>query len=115
MLGQVGTRRTCSACPGSGCSSITLMNEQPSKSGLRNHSSNTSKIASSCSLRIRAALLDLGLKPIPGPELLAALQERHHEVLLGGEVAVHRLAGDARSLDDRVDADRLDAPRENSS
>ena len=30
-----------------GCSSRTLMNEQPSKPGARNHPSNTSKIASS--------------------------------------------------------------------
>ena len=40
---------TCRGCSGSGCSSITLMNEQPSNSGVRNQASNTSKMASNCS------------------------------------------------------------------
>ena len=60
--------------------------------------------------RIRAPPLDLTLKPPPGPDLVPTLRERQHEVLLGGEVAIHRLPGYARSLDDRVDPDRLDAP-----
>ena len=86
------------------------MNEQPSKSGVRNQPSNTSKIASNRSRRIRRFALDLSLEPPPGPQLVATLEERQHEVLLGGEVAVHGLPGDARSLDDRVDPDRLNAP-----
>jgi hypothetical protein len=70
------------------------MNEQPSNSGAG----------------IPASALDLALQPPSGPHLVATLQERQHEVLLGGEVAVHRLPGHARSLDDGVDPDRLDAP-----
>ena len=106
-----GTRPPRGAADGrsSGCSSITLMNEQPSKPGLRNHSSNTSKIASSRSRGIAGPPADLGGQPAVGPQLLAPGQEREHQVLLGAEVAVHRLARHAGALDDRVDADGLHA------
>ena len=101
---------TCRTCPASGCSSITLMNEQPSNSGRTEPSVEDIEDGQQLLARIRASLLDLTLKPAPRPELVAALEECHHEVLLGGEVAIHRLSGYARSLDDRVDSDRLDAP-----
>ena len=68
-------------------SSSTLMNEQPSKSSRWNHSSKTSKIASSCSSGVVAAPARLGLDPAVGPELLALLQEREHELVLGARSA----------------------------
>src|SRR4030081_215560 len=58
---------------------------------------------------IGTSLLYFSLKPASGPQLVASLEERHDEVLLGGEVAVHRLPGHARALDDRIDSNRLDA------
>jgi hypothetical protein len=53
--------------------------------------------------------LDCALKPVPGPALLAALEEREHERVLGGEVPVQGHPRDPGLLDDRVDADRADA------
>ncbi len=66
------------------------MNEQPSKSSRRNHSSKTSKIASSRSAGSVGAALGLPLQPVLGPALLAALEERQHELVLGAEVAIQR-------------------------
>ena len=55
----------------------------------------------------------LRLDPVPRPKLLALLQERQHEVVLGREVAVEGGLGDRGAPDHLVDADRSHAaPRE---
>ena len=51
------------------------------------------------------APLDLGLQPGARPELLAPLEERQDQLVLGGEVAVERHLRDAGLGDDPVDAD----------
>ena len=107
--GRCSRRRSASS--GDGCSSITLMNEQPSKPGSWNQPSKTSKIASRRSRGSSRARLDVGLEPLARPALLAQREEREHQLLLGAEVAVQRLPRHAGGLDDRVDADRLDAAR----
>jgi hypothetical protein len=83
------------------------MNEQPSKSLRRNHPSKTSKIASSRSRGSAARRLTSAWSQ-SCPQLLAALEEGEHQVLLRVEVAVERLPRDARAGDDRVDPHRLD-------
>ena len=85
----------CTGLPGSAVSSSTLMNEQPSKSSRRNHSSKTSKIASSRSAGSAARRSASLLEPVLGPALLAALEEREHELVLGAEVAIQRHPRDA--------------------
>ena len=88
---------------------MTLMNEQPSKSGRRNQLVKDVEDRQEPLLWVGSSALDLGLKPVRGPQLLATLKKREHEVPLGGEMPIHRLASDARAFDDRVDASRLDA------
>src|SRR5581483_1312092 len=56
-----------------------------------------------------AAAARLGLDPPARPALLAPLEEREHEVVLRGEVAVERRLGDGGPLDHLVDADVADA------
>ena len=86
-------------------SSITLMNEQPSKSGRANHSPKTSKIASSRAAGVARAALDLGLQPAARPALLAGGEEGDDQLVLGREVAVQRHLRRARLVDDAVHAD----------
>ena len=98
------SRRT--GLPGSSISSITLMNEQPSKSSRANHSPKMSKIASRRCAGVVGATLDRVLQPLARPALLAALEEGEDEVVLGREVAIERHLRHARLGDDPVDADR---------
>ena len=109
MCARWAALAACTGLPGSGVSSRTLMNEQPSKSSRRNQSSKTSKIASRRSTGSGGADLDLGLEPVAGPALLAAGEEREDELVLRGEVPVERHLRDARRGDDRVHAHRADA------
>ena len=100
---------TRSALSGSGVSSRTLMNVQPSKSERPNHSSKTVEDRQQPGGGIICPAHHLLLQPGARPALLAQLEEREHEVVLGGEVPVERHLRDARPADDRVDADRLDS------
>ena len=79
------------------------MNEQPSKSSRRNHSSNRSKIASRRSSGVAPRRRASACDPVEGPALLALCEERHDEVVLGREVVVERRFRDARVRDHLVD------------
>ena len=85
------------------------MNEQASKSSRLNHSSKTSKIASSRSSGREAAAPGLELDEAERPELLALRQEGEHEVVLGAEMPVERRLRNVRRLDHLVHADGADA------
>ena len=80
------------------------MKEQPSKSACRNHSSKTSKIASSRSAPVVRAAARLGVEPVHRPALLAFLQEGEHELVLRVEVAVEAHLRHAGGRDDPVHA-----------
>ena len=86
-------------------SSITLMNEQPSKSVRANHSPKTSKIASSRSRGLRARRSTSACSQPRVQRSSRSGQERHDQLVLGREVAVQRHLRRARLGDDPVDAD----------
>jgi hypothetical protein len=85
------------------------MNENAWKSSRRNQSSNASKSRQQLLLGSGPAAFRLRLDKPHRPPLLAALEERDDEVVLGGEVSVERGLGDTRAPDDLVDADISDA------
>ena len=85
------------------------MNEQASKSSRRNHSSKTSKIASSCSSGVEPRLLP-PLRQAHGSSAARAFEEGEHEIVLRREVPVERRLGDPGVFDHLIDADRLDPP-----
>ena len=58
---------------------------------------------------LRCPPLDLGFQPVLGPQLLAALEEREHEVVLRREVPVQRQGATPARADDIVEPDRADS------
>ena len=60
-------------------------------------------------LRSRPLVPRAGLDAPARPDLLAALEERDHELVLRREMPVERRLGDGRALDHLVDSDSADA------
>src|SRR2546421_5979199 len=60
-------------------------------------------------LRVRATADGTCFDEVLGPALLAELQEREHELVLGGEVTIERRGRDTSALDHLVDAHCADS------
>ena len=81
MFARWPTAAWCTGCRGSFTSIMAVRNEQPSKSGLPNHSENTSNIASSCYRGFLPRPLAFRLQPLTRPQLLPAAQEIKDQVI----------------------------------
>ena len=93
----------------SGCSIITLMNAQPSKSVAPKPAVEDLEDREQAPVGIVGATLDLGLQPAARPQLLTPLEHREHQLLLRAKAPVERLPRHAGGGDDLVDADDVHA------